>query len=133
MSRDHTRLRVFGLADTLVIGVYRESARLPVAERFGLQSQIRRAAVSVATNLVEGCARTTTRDYVHFLTMSLGSANEVRYLIDLSHRLGLLDVPGKDTLSPTCGELVRGLQKMVTTLSAGNNQPPRRELRSREP
>lgn len=90
MSRDYTKLRVFQLADELVIDVYSVTHRLPDSERYGLQSQTRRAAVSVPTNIVEGSVRRTDRAYLKYLETSLGSACEVRYLLRLCVRLGLL-------------------------------------------
>ena len=54
--RDHTKLKVFELADRLTLSVYRHSATFPAVERYGLQSQVRRAAVSIAANIVEGCS-----------------------------------------------------------------------------
>ena len=89
MSRDHRQLKVFQLADELVLAVYPVTSRLPAEERYGLQSQIRRAAVGVAAALVEGSTRRTTRDYAHFVTIALGSASEVRYLLSVGRRLAI--------------------------------------------
>ena len=81
MSRNHEKLRVFQLADTLALTVYRHTACFPATERYGLQSQLRRAAISVATNIVEGCARRSRADYARFLDIALGSATETDYLL----------------------------------------------------
>jgi four helix bundle protein len=118
MSRDHHKLKVFGIADALVIDVYRQTRAFPVEERYGLRSQIRRAAVSVPTNIVEGSARRTTRDYVHFLVLALGSASEARYLLGLAHRLGLLSAADHGPLERGYDELVRALEVLVQSLEA---------------
>jgi len=116
VSRDHRKLEVFGLADELVLAMYRATSNMPPEERYGLQAQLRRGAISVPTNIVEGCARRSTRDYLHFLTMSLGSASEVRYLIGLAMRLGTISQADHDALEPRYGELVRRLQKLINSL-----------------
>jgi len=116
MSRDHRNLRVFALADELVIQIYHETRGFPQLERFGLQAQIRRAAVSVPCNIVEGSARRTEGEYVNFLHVALGSASETRYLADLSGRLGFLEAKASRALEEKYGEVVRGLQALVDGL-----------------
>jgi four helix bundle protein len=116
MARDHRKLRVFTIADDLVLEVYRITASFPVEERFGLQAQLRRAAVSAATNIVEGSARRTTREYANFLNMATGSGAEAQYLVDLSARLGFLPQSTRVQTSGRYGELLRGLQRLITSL-----------------
>ena len=123
MSRDHRKLRVFGQADELAVAVYRCTRDMPPEERYGLQAQLRRAAVSVPTNIVEGCARRSTRDYVHFLTIALASACEVRYLLNLTNRL-LQGANDFETLETDYDEVIRGLQKLVDSLSANSRPQP---------
>jgi four helix bundle protein len=94
VSRDHRKRKAFHLADALVRHIYRETSAFPASERFGMQSQIRRAAVLIPANIVEGSARTSERDYQRFLEIALSSACETDYLIDLSGRLSLLSAEG---------------------------------------
>jgi four helix bundle protein len=88
--RDHRNLRAFQLADELVLLVYRETVGFPKEEMFGLTSQVRRAAVSVASNIAEGCGRGSDVDFLRFLDMANGSLRELQYQISLAHRLGYL-------------------------------------------
>lgn len=116
MSRDHRKLNVFAHADELIISVYADTATFPPEERFGLCTQVRRAAVSTATNIVEGCARRTTRDYLHFINIATGSAAEALYLLDVSTRLGFLKPDAYRRLEPKYNRLLRGLQKLINSL-----------------
>ena len=90
MSRDHRKLRAFELVDELVIELYKATVQFPREERFGLTSQMRRAAVSSAANIVEGCAREGEKEYLHFLNIAFGSLREVGYFLSLSARLSYL-------------------------------------------
>ncbi|MBW2609374.1 MAG: four helix bundle protein [Deltaproteobacteria bacterium] len=89
--RDHTKLRAFELADEVAVLVYRVTRRFPKEELYGLTSQMRRAAVSVPSNIVEGCARDSQAEYLRFLDIAFGSLRELHYQLNLSKRLGFLD------------------------------------------
>jgi len=86
--RDHKKLRAFTLADEVVLMIYRITYDFPKEEMYGLTSQMRRAAVSVASNIVEGCARKTQPDYIRFLEIALGSQRELNYQDSVANRLG---------------------------------------------
>jgi len=88
--RDHRKLVSFQLADRLVFMVYEETCRFPTSERFGLASQLRRASVSVAANIVEGAARRSDAEYNRYLDIAFGSIRELGYLINVAQRLGLI-------------------------------------------
>ncbi len=88
--RDHTRLTAFQKADALVLVVYKATRNFPRDEQFGLTSQMRRCAVSIPSNIVEGCARSTQADYLRFLDIAYGSARELAYQVTIAVRLGYL-------------------------------------------
>ena len=114
--RDHTRLTVFAMADQLALAVYRETQLFPDGERFGLQSQVRRAAVSIAANIVEGCARHSQADYLRFLDIAYGSARELQYELDLCHRLGLIDTDAAKVLNDNCTATSKALNALLRVL-----------------
>ena len=128
MSRDPHRLRAFALADDLVRDAYRATAGFPIAERFGLQSQIRCGAVSVPANLVEGCARRSERDDLHLVRIAIGSASEVRYLIGPAVRLGFASGTDGERLKVGSSGVIKALQTLVTSLNSPEAGSPRPEV-----
>jgi four helix bundle protein len=88
--RDYKNIKAYKLADALAIDVYRATKYFPKEEAYGLTSQLRRAAVSVPANIVEGASRNHKRDYLQFLYIARGSIAETEYLLDLASRLGYI-------------------------------------------
>ncbi len=96
--RDHRKLEISVLSDQLVMDTYEATRAFPKEEIYGLTSQMRRSAVSVPTNIVEGCGRKTEVEFDRFLDISFGSIRELGYLIELSSRLGYLFGESKSQL-----------------------------------
>ena len=115
MARDHRRLRVFHEAHQLVLSIYRETEGFPRDEWFGIRAQVRRAAVSVASNIVEGSARRGAREYVNFLNQSRASAAEVTYLAALASELGYLSPTASLRLQHMCDSLSPQLESLIRT------------------
>jgi four helix bundle protein len=111
---------MFALADQLVLDVYRASSEFPASERYGLQGQLRKAAVSSAANIVEGSARRTDREYLHFLNIAAGSAAEARYLVDLSGRLRFVDTSDCGSLEAGYRQLCAGLTALIDSLDSAS-------------
>jgi four helix bundle protein len=118
MSRDYRKLRVFHEADALVLEIYRITVDFPNEERYGLQSQIRRACVSCAANIVEGSSRRPTPDYCRFLQIAHGSAREVAYLLSVARRLRFLREQETSVLEERYDSLQRMLQSLINGLEA---------------
>jgi four helix bundle protein len=88
--RDLTKLRAFKLADEVAVLIYRVTKNFPKDEIYGLTSQMRRSAVSVPSNIVEGCARESQIEYLRFLEIAFGSLRELHYQFTLTDRLGYI-------------------------------------------
>ncbi|MBN1336263.1 MAG: four helix bundle protein [Deltaproteobacteria bacterium] len=114
--RDHAKLRAFELADRLALAVYEHTHGFPRDEMFGLTAQLRRAVVSIPSNIVEGCARSSEAEYLHFLDIAFASAREVEYQLSLAARLGYLDAGLHSELSALCietGKVIAGLLRAL--------------------
>ena len=105
-------LLVWQKSHQLVRRIYSE-VRLPQEERYGLESQIRRAAVSVPANIAEGCSRRHNKELIHFLNIALGSLNEVKYYVILCRDLSFISVKDYESIYQLCVEV----DKMLNSLS----------------
>jgi four helix bundle protein len=111
--RDHRKLQVFHLADELVTLVYRATRGFPRDETFGLTAQMRRCAVSIPANIVEGCARCSEREYRRFLEISFGSVRELGYFIELAARLNYLTRGVAEELRTAQGRTAAALTALI--------------------
>jgi four helix bundle protein len=88
--RPHEKLEAWSLAMDFVVEVYRATEMFPKEEKFGLTSQIRRAAVSIPANIAEGAARRSDKEFIHFLSNAQGSASELDTELMIAQRLGYI-------------------------------------------
>jgi four helix bundle protein len=117
MAHDYKDLIVWQKAMDLVSAVYSLTRTMPEDERFGLTNQIRRAAVSVPSNIAEGQGRRSGAEFVRFLRIANGSRQELETQLLVAARLGYIDKKGCDGLLDQVaevGRLLSGLEKSVT-------------------
>ena len=112
MSRDHTKLRVFHDAHRMALSIYQHTRDFSKEEQFGMRVQLRRAAVSVPSNIVEGCARKSTREYCNFVNIGLGSASELGYLIALATALRFMGPDAGKELGARSRNVIKQLQRL---------------------
>jgi four helix bundle protein len=104
------------LADEIAILVYQLTADFPKEELYGLTAQMRRAAVSVPSNIVEGCARDSQADYLRFLYIAFGSLRELHYQTSLSIRLGFLNDRSTTMLKTKIEETEKVMNRLICSL-----------------
>jgi four helix bundle protein len=115
-------LDVFKLAHELTIAIYRISKRFPADERFGLVSQMRRAASSVPSNLMEGSHRVGSKELKHFVSIARGSCGELKYQIVLSRDLGYIEQAEFDRLRDGFERVSMMLTKLYASLDGRGEQ-----------
>ncbi|HEY3103531.1 MAG TPA: four helix bundle protein [Pyrinomonadaceae bacterium] len=111
--RPHEKLDVWKKSIDFVVNLYKATEAFPKEERFGLTSQLRRAAVSIPANIAEGAARRSDKEVAHFLSNSQGSASEVKTELLIAHRLTFLHESDYSVLRSSLDEIGR----MLTGLS----------------
>jgi len=115
--RHYTDLIAWQKAMDLVIDVYRSTESFPRHEMFGLVNQMRRAAVSVPSNIAEGQGRATTKDFLHFLAVVRGSLQELQTQIILAFRLSFLDENRQQTLLGATTEVAKIINGLMNSLA----------------
>jgi len=116
MSSSYRDLRVWQRSMELVVAIYNSTQSFPKQEIYGLVSQMRRAAVSVPSNIAEGKGRLTDRDRAHFFSQARGSLLELETQILIAERLQYLSKEDGDSLVRLAGEVGRMLSSLVESI-----------------
>ena len=114
--RTHKDLTVYKKSIDFVTEIYQFTTTLPAEEKYGLTSQLRRAAVSIPTNISEGSSRKSTKEYIQFLYISLGSISEIETLVEISKNLGLMGTDTLELLTNDLEVIKRMLISLIKTL-----------------
>ena len=116
-GRRFRSIRAWQKADDLVASIYEVTRTFPKDELYGLISQMRRAAVSVAANIVEGSSRRSRQEYLQFLSIAKASLSEISYYLHLSNRLGYVTAAQFSDLDEKCEETARILYGLTQSVS----------------
>ena len=122
--RDHRTLRAFDLADEIALMTYKITKQFPREEIYGLVSQMRRAAVSVPSNIVEGCSRESRVEYLRFLEIAFGSLRELNYQASLATRLNYLGIPEVEVYPEKIEEAEKVLSALIRAVRHPEPLPP---------
>jgi four helix bundle protein len=123
-ARSYRDLEAWRSGMELVEGCYRLSSTFPNHERFGLTVQLRRAAISIPSNLAEGACRHTTNAFVNHVSIALGSHAEVETCLEIAFRLGYLSVEERTAVATTAESTGRLLNGLMRALRSRLRQPP---------
>lgn len=113
---DHRDLDVWRLSMETATEIYRLTRAFPSEERYGLISQMRRAAVSIPTNIAEGYGRELSGSYLQFLRIAQGSAKELQTLVEISSRLGSLDAGRKPAIEQSVTRVTQMLFRLIRSI-----------------
>ncbi len=123
MLKNYKELKVWQRSYQLCLEIYKITKRFPNEEKYGLTSQIRRAAVSVPSNISEGYGRKTTPEYIRFLYIAYGSNCEMETQILLSGDLGYIETDKLENLQERMGEVERMLKALIKSLEKKHSTP----------
>ena len=116
--KDFRSLKVWEKAHLLTLKIYKVTEKFPREELYGLTSQIRRACVSIPTNIAEGCVRSSDADFSRFIYIALGSTSELEYLMMLAMDLNFIKTELHTELNNEINEIKKMLISMIKKLKA---------------
>ena len=119
--RPHENLEVWKKSVDFVVEIYKLTESFPNEEKFGLTSQVRRASVSIPTNIAEGAARTSNKEFAHFLSISQGSASEVATEILIAAKLGFIEKESFAEISAKLNEIGRMITGLRNHIKSKND------------
>lgn len=122
MGRNFKTIKAWEMADNLAVELYQATRAFLKEELYGLVSQIRRAAVSVAANIAEGSSRRTYKDFGHFLVIARGSLSEVEYYLHLAGRLGYIEGDVLSRLNTMHKETALTLNGFIKFMNTGESK-----------
>ena len=115
---DYRKYNVWQKSHQMVLDIYAITTTFPKSEQFNLISQINRAAVSIPSNIAEGCGRETQKELIRFLFISSGSAHELEYLILLSSDLNFIEKEKSEKLHLELSEIKKMLAALIKKINA---------------
>jgi four helix bundle protein len=121
--RDFKKLTVWQKVHSFTLSIYAATAKLPSSEMYGLTSQLRRAASSIPANIAEGCGRDSDAELGRFLTIAMGSGNEIEYFLLLARDLDYFNVRDYESLLGDLREVKRMMAGLLSRLRAGRLEP----------
>ena len=114
--RDFTKYEVWNLAIDLSVEIYRITESLPNQEKFGLISQMNRAVVSIASNIAEGTSRSSEKEFIRFLEISMGSGFELKSQLVIAHRLEFIDSSTFDKVMESLDLILKQLNGLRSSI-----------------
>ena len=116
--RDFKKLNVWLKSHTLTLSVYKTSKTFPKEELYGLTSQIRRSAISIPSNIAEGCGRRSPNELAQFLVIAHGSATELEYQLYLANELDYISGPSYQDLDAELTEIKKMLNAFIQKIKS---------------
>ena len=122
--KDFRDLKVWQRAHQITLAIYRSTRNFPREETYGMVSQLRGCSSSVAANIAEGCGRSGNAEFGRFLTVAMGSASELEYLLLLARDLAYLSRENHEAVAQDVGEMRRMLNRLLSKVQAERGSKP---------